>query len=164
MFSGTGGHGSGATAPRKSKGFTLIELLVVLTLLAVTTAVALPAVASLTRPGAAETAGAVAAAYRTAHEAAMRRGVTATVTIELGTGSYWIVAERANGVWADTLRQGVLPLAGRARLRGGAEGWAVASFDPRGRARGAPLYVTANENEYEVLLDPRTAAIDARRR
>lgn len=146
------------------RGFSLIELVVVLSILGVAAAVVVPAFTGFVGGGAEEAVRELVSAYRTARDAAVRRGVPATVTIELSTGNYWAVSEPLSGGHPDTLRVGALPLGQGTRLLGGRQGWAVTAFDPLARARGVPVFISDGEKVYEVEVDARTAEIDARRR
>ena len=146
------------------RGFSLIELVVVLSILGVAAAVVVPAFTGFVSGGAEEAVRELVSAYRTARNEAVTRGVGASVTIELSTGSYWVVSEPLIGGHADTLRAGALPLGQGTRLLGGRQGWAVTAFDPLARARGAPVFISDGEKVYEVAVDARTAEIDARRR
>lgn len=134
----------------------------VLSILSIASAVALPAIAGFGKGGADDVVQEIASAYRAARGAAVSRGSTATVTVELATGTYWVTSKGTLESEQDTLRHGRL-LSGRsARLWGGREGWLLTTFDSLGRARGPTLYISEGRDVYEVRVDPRTGAIDAR--
>lgn len=157
-------QGSGRGTHPPWLGFTLVEVLVVLLIVAITAAVAVPNLARATGGGAG--AGAVARdlveAYHAARDAATSRGVPATVTLELRSGSYWISTPRSAAA-KDTLRHGTLPLTPSTRLSGGRDGWAETTFDPLGHSRNEPVTVAEGEDRYEITVDAWTAAVDVRR-
>ncbi|HEV2146392.1 MAG TPA: hypothetical protein VGR37_03155, partial [Longimicrobiaceae bacterium] len=92
--------------------------------------------------------------------AALARGVTVRVGVDLATGA--VVAE-AGGEGRDTLWRDTLPLAPGGRLAGGREGWAEAVFGAAGRARADRVLITDEGGRYEVRVDPWTGDAEARR-
>jgi len=149
-------------AGTKCPGFTLVEVVVVLTILGVVAAVTTPSLARMLRGGADGVAHEIVSVYGTAREAAATRGAPASVVLELATGAFWVVIS-ATPV-ADTVRQGRLRIAHEIRLTGGHRGWVVTTFDPLGRSRGSPLFVSEGQDVHEIAADPWTAAVSVQRR
>jgi prepilin-type N-terminal cleavage/methylation domain-containing protein len=151
-------------AGTKCPGFTLVEVVVVLTVLGVVAAVTTPSLARMLRGGADGVARDIVSVYGTAREAAATRGALASVVLELATGAYWVVTEPSATAAVDTLRQGRLRIAHEIRLTGGHRGWMVTTFDPLGRSRGSPLFVSEGQDVHEIAADPWTAAVSVQRR
>jgi prepilin-type N-terminal cleavage/methylation domain-containing protein len=151
---------AGTTCP----GFTLVEVVVVLTILGVVAAVTTPSLARMLRGGADGVARDIVSVYGTAREAAATRGAPASVVLELATGAYWVVTEPSATAAVDTLRQGRLRIAHEIRLTGGHRGWVVTTFDPLGRSRSSPLFVSEGQDVHEIAADPWTAAVSVQRR
>ncbi len=145
------------------RGYTLMEMVVVLMILAISGAVVVPALARQLRGGAEAVARELVGIYRTPRDVAAARGVPATVTLELGTGRYRVIAEPALAPAPDTVRSGTLGVTGGVRLRGGHDGWVVCTFHPYGRARCGAVVISDSEGRFEVSADAWTAAIDVRR-
>jgi len=153
-----------AVAGTERPGFTLVEVVVVLTILGVVAAVSVPSLVRMLRGGADSVARDVVSVYGTARDAATTRGAPASVLLELATGAYWVVTEPSTTAAVDTLRQGRLRLAPEIRLTGGHRGWVVTTFDPLGRSRGSPVFVSEGQNVHEIAADPWTAAVTVQRR
>ena len=146
------------------RGFTLVDVLVVLVIIGMTAAVVVPAIRPPAAAGAAAAARALVEAYGAAERAALTEGISHTLTLEMTTGKYAVLAEVAPHLPADTLRAGILPLSAGTHLTGGRDGWARATFDPLGRARGDRVTISHDAEEYAVGVDPWTAAADVQRR
>jgi prepilin-type N-terminal cleavage/methylation domain-containing protein len=147
-----------------ARAYTLIEIVVVLLILAVVSAVAVPAFSRLVAHDAGDVARDVASAYRTARQAAVTRGSPATAALDLRTGAYVVFTGRSADRPADTLAAGVVRGNPAVRLSGGRDGWAWATFGPLGDARATPLMIEDGARRYELTVDPWTSAIDVRRR
>lgn len=151
---------TGASRP----GFTLVEIAVVLTILGIVAAVTAPGLARTLRGGADSVARDIVSVYGIARDAAATRGAPASVRLELATGAYWVVTEPSATAAVDTLRHGRLRLAPEIRLTGGHRGWVVTTFDPLGRSRGSPVFVSEGQHVHEIAADPWTAAVTVQRR
>jgi len=135
------------------RGFTLIELLVVIAMLAIASAVAIPAL----RPPAERSAAAAADSLRhvlaRARADAARRGVPVTVLVRGGDGAFSVTAD--DGGAGDSLAAGLLPLppGGRA-LVDGRNDVARVTFDETGRARAGRVALADEHARIEVAVDP----------
>jgi type II secretion system protein H len=150
---------------KRARGFTLIELMVALAIVGMIATVAVPALRS--RSGARATAQQLASIYEAAREAAIARGTSADVLLDLPNGVYYVVTEARPGRPADTIRKGQLGLPGGARLASQptralhpvVDGRVVTTFDALGRARGADVVVADDRGRHAVVVtDPWTGA------
>lgn len=150
-------------ARRATPGFTLIELVVVLAIIGVAATVVAPAFRR-PAPDVRTTTDAIVALYAGASRVAAVRRVPVTVAIEMASGRFTTLTDPPPGTARDTIGGGTLPLPPGARLEGGREGWALASFDAHGNARGPNIEIYQEQQNYEVRVDPWTAGAVVRRR
>ncbi len=158
----TAGPSRGRPPGPAAGGFTLVETLTGLTILGLATAVVVPELSALLRPGPRAAAGELADAYRHAREAAAGRAATATVTLEPRSGAWRVFVGSAPGA-GDALAGGNL-LTDRpgTRITVAGGGRAVARFDARGRARAPRVVFERSDDRHEVRVDPWTGAVRIR--
>ncbi|MEX1181765.1 MAG: GspH/FimT family protein [Gemmatimonadota bacterium] len=132
-------------------GFTLIELVVVLLIVAVATAVTVPAL--LSEPVETELDAAthrIQDLFRIARDSAVRAGVPVTVTIDSATGAVWLGSETVDG--------GAVRAGGPLELPPGvglqlSEARATFSFSPGGAAFADSLLLRAGTEERLITID-----------
>jgi prepilin-type N-terminal cleavage/methylation domain-containing protein len=159
---------------RVRAGFTLVELVVVMLIIAVATAVAVPAL--LPPPEADDVTDAVAridALFRAARDSAVRGGAPLLVTIDSATGAVWVLADRhVEPEDAASPRPGALRAQGRLQRTAGdaAAGTSLELrpsvrlelnsararflFSPAGASFGDTLVVRSGAHARSVRLDP----------
>lgn len=119
---------------RSRSGFTLFELMVVLTLLAVTSAAAVPAfLGDRFTPPERRTATAIAEALTQARDAARASGSPATFVLVPADGRFWIATH-------DSLAAGLLPLTGEEHIVKPVGERVECRFEPSGP--GTPCAIT----------------------
>ncbi len=151
-------------APRARPAFTLMELVVAIAILALISAVALPAFSTSRGDAVMATADEVVALLEHARALALERGQVARAGVNLTTGAYaLVVAGSADDV--RPARRGVLDLSAGVRLGtpDGDRTRAVALFDALGHASCDVITVERGMVRAEVQCDPWTGAIAARR-
>lgn len=147
---------SGAGA--RPRGVTLLELLVALAVIALVTAAALPALRPGREDGALAAARALAGAYDRGALAASRRRTPVRVALHAASGRWLVYVPATDAGPADTLDAGRLPAARGTRVVADvdADGWAVATFEPLGRADGRAVLLADAAGRHLVVLDPWT--------
>jgi general secretion pathway protein H len=88
-------------APRHSPGFTLIELLIVVSVIALVSAAAVPALGALTGAEARKAAGELAGAMRTVFDSAALRHATCRIVLSPAKRSWWAECAPARAAIAE---------------------------------------------------------------
>ncbi len=143
------------------RGFTLVEVLLVLVILGITATVAVPAFGRLTaRDEAAESSRELLELLRKVRGTAIDRGVATTLTLDPGTGRYWVSAGSKDG--REDLAAGTLSLTTQLTLatRAPRVRW---TFAPTGAAYGDSVFVRGPSGLAVVVgADPWTGELYAR--
>jgi prepilin-type N-terminal cleavage/methylation domain-containing protein len=142
----------------RTAGFTLLELMIVLLIMGAVAAVAVPMAVPRQASGTAATEQDLVGIFAAARREAVARATATTLHLELTSGTFVLLAERSTSPEADTLRVGAIRLPPGVSLAGGRQGWARAAFDALGRTHGDRLYIIAEGERRELLLDLASAA------
>jgi len=146
-------------------GLTLVELLVVLTIVGITSVVVVPAFDRLGQGGAAQATAELVSALHATRDAAASRRVPAVLTLELASGRYWVVVDAPGTAGADTLQRGGLRRTPAIRIGIGRHaGWTTIAYDPLGRSRGGPVYISDDDAAYAIAVDAWNGAVVTRPR
>ncbi|HWL39488.1 MAG TPA: type II secretion system protein [Gemmatimonadaceae bacterium] len=138
--------------PAAREGFTLVETLVVIVILAIVTAVTIPAFQSTPEDELARAAGVVSKLMQRARQTAVERSQNVSLVVDAEHARYWATIQRAGNT--DSLVSfGGLDLASGATLTSD-EPRSRFVFTPSGMASGPPLV---------LRLDSRSAVITVAR-
>ena len=136
------------TRVAKRNGFTLVEMLIVIVILAVVSAVTVPAFRSSPDDDITSSANVLTTLMQRSRQTAVERGQTVTLVVDAENARYWATLQ-STGQADSLLSYGPLELASGATIKSD-EPRPRYVFAPSGAASGAPL---------EVRLDSRAAVI-----
>ena len=147
------------SAQGDSHGYTLVEIVVVLAIMAVVTAMVLPAMLDRPTSAALRSADEVAGIVRAARRAALERAVPVIVSLAPATHAYQVATETDDS--SIVLAEGVLALSPGVRL--GATGPAVRiRFDRGGIATPDSVALFDDGGSVMVTVDRWTGEVDVR--
>lgn len=129
-------------------GFTLVEMLVVIVILAIVSAVTVPALRSTPDDDLTTSANALTTLMQRSRQTAVERGQSVTLVVDAENARYWATIERT-GIPDSVVSYGPVELASGATLTAD-DSRSRYVFAPTGAASGSPL---------TVRLDSRAAVI-----
>jgi type II secretion system protein H len=139
-------------------GFTLVEMLIVIVILAIVSAVTVPALRSTPEDELTSSADAVTSLMQRSRQTALDRGQTVALVVDAANARYWAMIE-STGVADSIVSYGPIDLSSGARLES-EEPRSRYLFAPSGAASGGPLVVRLNSRAAVVTLNQWTG--DAR--
>jgi type II secretion system protein H len=140
------------------EGFTLVEMLIVIVILAIVSAVTIPALRSTPEDELTSSAGVVTSLMQRSRQTAVERGQTVALVVDAENARYWATIESPGN--ADSLvSYGPIELATGATLTADTPRSRYV-FAPSGAASGGPLVVRLNSRSGVITLNQWTG--DAR--
>jgi len=139
-------------------GFTLVEMLIVIVILAIVSAVTIPALRSTPEDELAVSAGVVTNLMQRSRQTAVERGQSVALVVDAANARYWAMVV-SPGTADSLVSYGPIDLSSGATLEGD-ESRSRYIFAPSGAAAGGPLVVRLDSRAAVITLNQWTG--DAR--